>query len=121
MTKSAKTVFIFGIYLILEGIFLIFAPSNLLAAIGLPDPESVWRIILGFVVFVLGYYYMKNAQSNLEPFFKFTVQIRILQFFFFVILYFTDQGSLTLIGFSLIELLAGLWTLSAISMMRRNP
>lgn len=121
MTKSAKTVFIFGIYLILEGIFLILAPSRFLSYIGLPDAESIWRVIVGFVVFVLGYYYTRNARENLEPFFVFTVHIRILQFFFFFYIYMLEAGTITLLLFSLIELLAGLWTWRAITLMRREP
>jgi uncharacterized membrane protein HdeD (DUF308 family) len=114
MTSSARTVWFFGIYLIIEGIFLMLAPSWVLDAIGIPDPESVWRIILGFVVAVLGYYYLRNAAANLTPFFGFTVQIRMLQFGFFIFLYFFHEGTLALVGFSFIEFLAGLWTWSAL-------
>ena len=63
-----------------EGLFLMLAPSWVLTAIGIPDPESVWRIVLGFVVIVLGYYYVRIAKENLTPFFVFTIQIRIIQF-----------------------------------------
>ena len=94
------------------------APSWVIAAIGIPDPESVWRIILGFVVAVLGYYYIRNAQENLVPFFRFTVQIRILQLVFFIFLYLFDDGTLALVGFSIMEFLAGLWTLRT---LRKNP
>ncbi len=114
MDKSAKTVWFFGIYLIAEGLFLLLAPSWILSTIGIPDPDSVWRIILGFVVAILGYYYIRNAKENLTPFFGFTVQIRILQFVFFIWLYFFDSGTLALVGFSFIEFAAGLWTWTAL-------
>lgn len=110
MTKAAKTVWVFGIYLIGEGLFLLLAPAWILEAIGIPDPESVWRMILGFVVAVLGYYYVRNAKENLTPFFRFTVQIRFVQLGFFLWLYFFERGTLTLVGFSAIEMLAGLWS-----------
>jgi uncharacterized membrane protein HdeD (DUF308 family) len=110
MTKAAKTVWVFGIYLIMEGLFLILAPSWVLEAIGIPDPESVWRIVIGFVVAILGYYYVRNASENLTPFFGFTVQVRVVQLFFFLWLYFFERATLTLVGFSIIEMLAGVWT-----------
>ncbi len=110
MTKAAKTVWVFGVYLICEGLFLLLSPSWILEAIGIPDPDSVWRIILGFVVAILGYYYVRNAKENLTPFFQFTVQIRVIQLGFFLWLYFFERGTLVLVGFSLIEMLAGLWT-----------
>ncbi|MEM7298273.1 MAG: hypothetical protein AAF391_08415 [Bacteroidota bacterium] len=114
MTKAARTIWFFGIYLIVEGLFLLVAPSSVLEAIGLPSPDSVWRVILGFVVAILGYYYVRNAKENLTPFFGFTVQIRILQFVFFLWLYLFERGTLALVAFSLIELMAGLWTYSAL-------
>ena len=86
------------------------APDTLLTLIGIPEPQSVWRIVLGFVVTVLGYYYIRNARENLTPFFKFTVQVRIAQFGFFLWLYLFHEGTLTLVGFSFIEFIAGLWT-----------
>ncbi len=110
MSRAARTVWFFGIYLLIEGLFLMLAPSWVLNAIGIPDPESVWRIVLGFVVAILGYYYVRNAKENLTPFFGFTVQVRIIQFGFFLWLYFFERGTLALVGFSTIELIAGIWT-----------
>ena len=114
MLEPAKTIRLFGIYLLIEGVFLMVAPSWVLSAIGIPDPESVWRLILGFVVAVLGYYYVRNAQANLTPFFAFTVQVRIIQFVFFVCLYVFDRGTLALVGFSFIEFVAGMLTWRAL-------
>lgn len=114
MTRPAKTVWLFGIYLLLEGLFLMFAPSNLLTMIGLPDPESVWRVVVGFAVAVLGYYYIRNARENLIPFFGFTVQVRALQLVFFVGLFLFSQGTLTLVLFSFVEFVAGMWTWRAL-------
>ncbi|WP_370088994.1 hypothetical protein [Ekhidna sp.] len=110
MNKPAKTIRFFGTYLLLEGLFLLLSPSSILEAIGIPDPDSVWRIVLGFVVIVLGYYYIRNAQANLIPFFGFTVQVRIIQFVFFIWLYVFERGTLSLVAFSFIEFAAGMWT-----------
>ncbi|GAB4240187.1 MAG: hypothetical protein Tsb0034_16520 [Ekhidna sp.] len=110
MTKSAKTIWLFGIYLIIEGLFLMLAPSWVLETIGLPEADSIWRTILGFVVALLGYYYVQNARSNLVAFFGFTVQVRVAQFVFFIWLYLFDQGTIALVGFSFIEFMAGMWT-----------
>lgn len=110
MTPSAKTVFVFGIYLLVEGVFLMFAPTSILKQIGLPDPDSPWVIVTGFAVSVLGYYYVRNARENLTSFFRFTVQVRVAQFLFFLGLWWSGSGNLVLVGFSIIELAAGLWT-----------
>lgn len=118
MEKAAKTVRLFGIYLLIEGVFLMFAPSSLLEMIGLPDPESVWRIVVGFVVVALGYYYVRNAKENLVPFFGFTVQVRIIQFVFFIWLYIFERGTLALVAFSFIEFASGMWTWNSLKRSR---
>ncbi|MEP5613033.1 MAG: hypothetical protein ABJP45_12330 [Cyclobacteriaceae bacterium] len=118
MNKAAKTIWFFGIYLLVEGFFLMLAPSWVLTEMGLPEPQSLWRVIVGFVVAALGYYYIRNAKENLSPFFRFTVQIRITQFVFFLYLYFFDRGTLALVGFSFIEFLAGIWTWKALQQLR---
>ncbi|WP_420576994.1 hypothetical protein [Ekhidna sp.] len=118
MQKPAKTVWLFGIYLLIEGLFLMLAPSSLLSSIGIPDPESVWRIVIGFVVAVLGYYYIRNAKENLVPFFGFTVQVRIIQFVFFIWLYVFERGTLALVVFSFIEFVAGMWTWNSLKRSR---
>ncbi|WP_425390089.1 hypothetical protein [Ekhidna sp.] len=114
MDKPAKTVWVFGIYLVVEGLFLMLAPASILSTIGIPDPESVWRIVLGFVVAVLGYYYIRNAKENLTPFFGFTVQVRIIQFVFFIWLCVFDRGTMALVAFSFVEFAAGMWTWNAL-------
>lgn len=110
MNNASKTIWIFGIYLLAEGFFLMLAPSWILTEIGIPEAESIWRNVLGFVVAVLGYYYVRNAKVNLTPFFYFTVHIRVIQLFFFLGIYLFSRGTLALVGFSLIEFMAGIWT-----------
>ncbi|MEQ8546885.1 MAG: hypothetical protein RIC03_03190 [Cyclobacteriaceae bacterium] len=111
MSPTAKSVFVVGWYLIAEGLLLMFSNNWFLEFLGLPETESVWRIITGFVVFALGYYYIRNALTNQSDFFRFTVHIRIAQFLFFSTLWFINIGNATLILFALVELSAGLWTL----------
>ncbi|MEP1094003.1 MAG: hypothetical protein ABJG78_02775 [Cyclobacteriaceae bacterium] len=118
MNKAAKTIWVFGIYLLAEGIFLMLAPAWVLTEIGIPEAQSIWRLIVGFVVAALGYYYIRNAKENLSPFFRFTIQIRIVQLAFFLFLYFFERGTLPLVGFSLIEFLAGIWTWRALRQLR---
>lgn len=110
MSKTATTVYYFGIYLLIVGTFLMLAPALWLGYIGLTETQSFWRIIVGFVVFALGYYYVRNARANQAAFFKFTVHIRILQFFFFIAIYLAGSAPATLIAFASIELGAGIWT-----------
>jgi hypothetical protein len=120
MTKTAKTIYYFGIYLVAVGSFLMLASSTWLEFIGLTETQSFWRTIVGFVVFALGYYYVQNARSNQTAFFRFTVHIRILQFVFFVIIWVAGIAPSVLVAFSSVELAAGIWTFSTIQKERTH-
>jgi hypothetical protein len=110
MTTAAKSVFVFGIYLMLQGILLMLGPDILLELLQLPDIESSWKVICGFAVFVLGYYYIRNALANLVSFFWFTVHVRLLQLIFFIVIYYLDIGTFSLVLLSTVESGFGIWT-----------
>ena len=111
MTASAHSVFVFGLYLIVQGSILVFGPNILLELVGIQPSTEVWVRITGFAVFVLGYYYIGNARAGLQSFFKLTVHIRIVQFFFFLVLVLLEMAEAMLLAFAAVELLSGLWTL----------
>lgn len=110
MSSAAKSVFVFGIYLTLEGILLMIGPNIILEFLQLPDIDSSWKVICGFVVFVLGYYYIRNALADLISFFWFTVHVRILQLVFFIVIFYLNIGTFSLVLLSTIESGFGLWT-----------
>lgn len=114
MKGSARSVLVFGLYLLLEGLILMLIPNFLLELVGITPVTDVWVRVTGFAVFALGYYYLGNARAVLVPFFKLTVHIRILQFFFFLLLVFQQMADPVLMLFAAVELLSGLWTLYAL-------
>jgi hypothetical protein len=73
MTNSARTVFVFGIYLAALGIGLLVAPGSLLAPFGMPAPQEVWVRVGGMVIASLGVYYILAAKHGLRAFLAWTV------------------------------------------------
>lgn len=113
MNYSAKTVFIFGLYMILEGLILLFVPNLLLSLVGLPQTNEVWVRFVGMAFIILGYYYTNAARKNLKDFFGWTVQVRVAQFLVsLAFVYFGLIGPVLLL-FTGIEFLSGLWTFFA--------
>lgn len=110
MSKAARSVFSFSIYLMAMGAALTLAPSFLLGLLAQPPTDDVYIRILGMLVFILGFYYLKAAQYDLTPFIRWTVYGRLAGFFMFCVLGFGGFGSPVLILFGVVDGSAALWT-----------
>jgi len=72
MTGAARSVLVFGIYLLGLGLGLLLAPDALLAFFGQPPVTDPWLRVVGLVVIVLALYYLSAARSGNEAFFRWT-------------------------------------------------
>jgi hypothetical protein len=119
MSKSARSVFVFSVYLVLLGITLLVMPNVLLALFGLPATEEVWIRVVGMLVLLLAFYYSQAARRELAGFFQWTVYARgsvILFFIAFVVLGFARP---VLILFGALDLLGALWTEATLRSSRK--
>lgn len=110
MSKSAKSVLIFGLYLEVLGIVLLITPNFLLGVFQVPNTNEVWIRVDGMLVFLLGVYYILAARKEMTDFFQWTVYLRpavILFFTAFVLLGFVSP---LLILFGVVDLLGAIWT-----------
>ena len=114
MTSSARTVFIFGIYLAVLGIGLLVAPGPVLAPFGLPAPQEVWVRVGGMVIAFLGAYYMLAAKHGLRPFLAWTVATRASVIVVFAVLVATGLGPMVLLLFGAVDLAGAVWTWAAL-------
>ena len=110
MSYSARTVFGFGIYLVILGITLIVAPNFLLGTFGLPTTNEVWIRVVGMLVLILAFYYTQAARKELTNFFQWTVYARASVFVFFLAFVVLGFAQPTLILFGAIDLLGAIWT-----------
>jgi hypothetical protein len=117
MTASARTVFVFGTYLVVLGIGLLALPGPVLAPFGLPTPQEVWVRVGGMVVAFLGVYYVLAARHGLRAFLGWTVATRASVIVVFAVLVATGTGPTALLFFGAVDLAGALWTWS---MLRRD-
>ena len=85
MSRAAKSVFFFGIYVILFGVILVVAPNVLLKIFYVPETSEVWIRVVGMLVLFLGYFYIR-ASTNIEgstKFFRWTIYTRSSVIVFF--------------------------------------
>ncbi len=110
MTKSARSVFVFAIYLYLLGAVLIVAPNTLLRLFLLPETDEVWIRVVGMLVMILGFYYSQAARKNLSDFFRLTVIGRSAVLLFFIAFVLAGLAPPILILFGVIDFAGAMWT-----------
>jgi peptidoglycan/LPS O-acetylase OafA/YrhL len=110
MLKSGKSVFYFGIYLLLIGMLLFFISQQFISTLKLPDMPGAWARLLGVLVFILGCYYIIGGKNNLLPFIKATVYLRLFFLACTLVLFATGQMPKEILPFGVIDMLGALWT-----------
>jgi hypothetical protein len=109
-SASALSVKVFGVYAMLTGLNLIFAPNMLLSMFGIPATTEVWIRVVGVVACNIGIYYWFAAKCEAKAFFEATVYARgfvFMAFAAFVALGFVHK---TLILFGCMEVAGAIWT-----------
>ncbi|MFH0811589.1 MAG: hypothetical protein V2A69_01935 [Pseudomonadota bacterium] len=110
MSKSARSVFVFGLYIAVLGIVLLVAPNFLLGMFVLPSTTEVWIRIVGMLVIFLGFYYTQAARKEMTDFFRWTVYLRSTVIIFFAVFVLLGFASPPLILFGVVDLLGAIWT-----------
>jgi len=114
MTKAARSVFVFSIYLFILGSILVAVPNRLLSLFGLPHTGEVWIRVVGMLAVVLGFYYLTAARRELTPFFRATVFGRLAVLIFFIAFVLAGFAPPILILFGVIDALGAVWTAVAL-------
>lgn len=114
MDAAAKSLAVFGAYLLLNAVGLIFTPNTVLGLFGVASTTEPWIRVLGLVVGVIGYYYVFSAKNGLRTFYPATVHARIAAAFVFLGLVVAGLGPWQLLIFGAVDLLAALWTYFAL-------
>ena len=110
MSNSARSVLVFGLYLVVLGIVLLVAPNFLLGMFFLPSTTEVWIRIVGMLVLFLGFYYLQAARKEMTDFLRWTVYLRSTVIIFFVVFVLRGFTSPPLILFGVLDLLGAIWT-----------
>jgi hypothetical protein len=119
MSKAAKSVLAFAVYLVGMGAGLVLAPNVLLGLLGFAPVTDVWSRVVGVLALVLAFYYAQAARSELQPFMRWTVYTRAATFVVFVGFVLARLAGPMLIGLGLVDLAAAAWTAWALSRDRQ--
>ncbi|MFC2158460.1 hypothetical protein ACFLT9_11545 [Acidobacteriota bacterium] len=116
MNRAAKSIYFFGIYIILLGLVLVFLPNVLLKIFRVAETSEVWIRVVGMVVILLGYLYIRSALStdDMQKFFKWTIHTRSSVIVFFTAFVLLDLVEPILILFGVFDLAGAIWTALAL-------
>ena len=114
MSKSATSIFVFGIYLLIVGPVLVLAPNFLLSLFAIPETSEVWIRVLGVVAAVLGYYYVQAARNDQVAFFRATIPGRLAVLVCFTAFVVLKMTAPTFVIFGVVDALGALWTALAL-------
>ncbi len=110
MSRAAKSLFVFGIYLCALGALLLLVPNLLLQLFRVPPTGEVWIRINGMLVLCLSFYYVQAARNELTSFIRWTVWARVAVIIYFTAFVLLVSAPIALLLFGLIDLLAATWT-----------
>jgi len=110
MTSPAKTLFVFGLYMLVLGTTVVLAPNFLLSIFHVPTTEEVWIRIAGVLVIFLGVYDIVAAREELRALIAWSVPVRLSVIIFFAVFVFTGLAPPILLLFGAIDFADAIWT-----------
>jgi hypothetical protein len=110
MSRAARSLFVFGIYLCGLGLVLLFVPNLLLRVFAVPPTNEVWIRVNGMFLLCLSFYYVQTARNELTSFIRWTVWARVAVIFYFAAFVLFVSAPKALLLFGLIDLFSAIWT-----------
>jgi hypothetical protein len=114
MSSAARSIFVYGVYMIGSGSCFLIAPNAFLPLAGLPPTSEPWVRVFALLVAVLGFYYLVAARHELRPFFRATLWGRVLMLLGLAALAGLGGYSWRLLLFAVPDQLSALWTWTAL-------
>jgi hypothetical protein len=114
MTRVARSVYSFGVYLVSLGAVLIASPNTLLTVVRLPTTTEPWIHVLGVAVLGMGLLFLASARAEQTPFFRASVGVRLIAFASLVGLALVNIAPPLVAAFGLADLAGALWTFAAL-------
>lgn len=110
MPASARSIMVFGIYLLLSGLSFIFIPNLLLPLFGFAPTTEIWIRLVGLLAAILGGYFLNSVRVEDRAFYRATILARLAFFTGVVGFVVTRLAPPMLLAFGLIDVAGAAWT-----------
>jgi hypothetical protein len=118
MSAAAISILVYALYLLGQGIALLFVPNFVLPIVGLPEAMDVWVRVVGMTVTFFAINYFVAARYELRLFFVISVATRLSVPIVFGAFAITGTASWNLLLLTPADIAFATWTLLA---LRRRP
>lgn len=120
MSNPARSLLVFGVYLLGLGGALILAPNMLLVIFDISPTTEVWIRVVGMLVLFLGVYDISAAKGSWSGFIALSVPIRMSVIVFFAGFVLLLGAPKMMLFFAAVDFAFALWTWSALVQERRK-
>lgn len=110
MSKSARSLWFFSLYMFALGGVLVVAPNRLLSVFGLPQTHEVWIRVVGMLALIVAYFDFMAARSELRAFIRWSVAARLSVPVFFLAFVALGLAPPILVLFGAVDAVAAIWT-----------
>ena len=76
MSKAARSLFIFGIYVVVVGVAFLAIPERLMVLLQLPAATAGWARVIGLLALVIGSYDIVGSRAECMPYIRASVWVR---------------------------------------------
>lgn len=114
MSKAARSVYVWGIYVVLTGLALVFIPNVIFGIVGLPETNEIWVRALGIIAILLGYYYFVAVKEDFVPLYQASIYARLFFVVASVIFVVLGMVKVNFLLFAAMDTLGALWTFLAL-------
>ena len=111
MNAPTISIYLWGIYVMLIGVFLFFIPHKTLSLFGHEKPKDHWIRVVGIIAFSLGFFYLNSAQNEVYSFYWASIYARIAGLIGFSGLVVFKMAKPKIILFGIIDAIGASWTL----------
>jgi hypothetical protein len=110
MSKSAFSLRVFSIYMLIVGVVLIADPNWLLSLFGVPDTHEVWIRIVGMLMLIIGFIDFMASGNELRLFFRWSVYARLAVPIILIGFVVLASAPLVILVFGAIDAAGAIWT-----------
>jgi hypothetical protein len=110
MSRPARSLLVFGCYVLVVGAILLVTPNTLLTLFAFPPTGEVWIRVVGLLALVIGTYYLVAARYEMKPLMRWSIAVRAGVAVCFISFVVFKLAAPALIGFGVVDLAGALWT-----------
>lgn len=114
MTPAARSVFAFGIYVVIVGLLVTVAPDAVLRMLRFPPAADQWIRMVGVLSLVIGTYDIVSGRSNADANIRASIPIRVGFAVCCVALVVTRLLPVQLLPLAAIDVAGAVWTAMAL-------